>query len=239
MPPDTERARVAVVLAMPSELAAFRKVAGLQRDGDGDDRRCVGTVGSTDVVAIKSGMGTAPARTATTRLLERGSFARVVMIGICGGVDTAVGELVVPEVVIDGATGAEYRPAPLRTQPNRGALWTSDDMTGADDLGWLRERGIIGVDMETAAVAAVCDEAGMPWSTIRAVSDPVGPPGADEAIFGLMHPDGRPNVPAVARYLIPRVWRLKRLAVLARGSSRAADAAARALHHELAVATGA
>jgi hypothetical protein len=112
-------------------------------------------------------------------------------------------------------------------------------MTGADDLGWLRERGIIGVDMETAAVAAVCHEAGMPWSTIRAVSDPVGPRGADEEIFGLVRLDGRPNLPAVARYLIPRVWHIKRLAVLARGSNRAADVAARALHHELAVATGA
>jgi adenosylhomocysteine nucleosidase len=239
MPPEPARHRVAVVLAMPSELAPFRKVAALRRDGDDDDRRCVGAVGDTDVVAITSGMGTALARTATQRLLERGPFDRVVMIGICGGVDTPVGDLVVPEVVIDGPTGAEYRPAPLRTQPNRGALWTSDDMTGADDLGWLRERGIIGVDMETAAVAAVCEAAGMPWSTIRAVSDPVGPPGADEAIFGLARPDGSPNFGAVARYLIPRFWRIGRLLVLARGASKAANAAAQALHRELAAATGA
>jgi adenosylhomocysteine nucleosidase len=224
--------RVGVVIAMPSEMAPFRHLAGLRADGD-DGRRCTGRVGETDVVAVTSGIGTALATAATERLLDEGAFDRVVVIGICGGVDLPVGTVVVPAVVVDGTSDTELRPTPLATRPAAGTLWTADRMTGADDLGWLRERGIVAVDMETGAVGTVCAARGVPWSAIRAVSDPVGPPGADEEILGLTHPDGTPNFRAVARYLLPRVWRLGRLLRLARGARTASTAAARALRDEL------
>jgi len=224
---------VGVVIAMPSELAPFRRAAGLHGEGEGDARRYVGNVGGTEVVAVVSGMGTALATGATERLLDSVAVDRVVMIGICGGVDVPVGTMIVPSVVIHGGTDAEHRPAPLPTLPADGVLWTSDSLTGEGDLGWLRERGIVGVDMETAAVGAVCETRGIPWSAIRVVSDPVGPPGADEEIFGLAHQDGSPNLPAVARYLIPRFWRIGRLLRLAKGARQASNAAATALHLEL------
>ena len=233
MPADAGSQTVGVVIAMPSEMTPFRRAAGLQPEADGDGRRYVGTVGDNDVVAVVSGMGTALAATATERLLDGVAVDRVVMIGICGGVDVPVGTMIVPAVVIHGVTDAEHRPAPLSTLPADGVLWTSDSMTGEGDLGWLRERGIVGVDMETAAVGAVCEARGIPWSAIRVVSDPVGPPGADEEIFGLAHLDGSPNFRAVARYLFPRFWRIGRLLRLAKGAKQASNAAANALHNEL------
>jgi adenosylhomocysteine nucleosidase len=229
--------RVGVVVAMPSEMAPVRRLADLRADGE-TGRRCTGQVGDVDVVAVTSGIGTERAAAATERLLDDGAFDRVVMIGICGGVGLPVGTVVVPEIVVDGASGAELRPSPIATRSAAGMLWTADEMTGTDDLGWLRARGIVAVDMETSAVGAVCAARGVPWSAIRAVSDPVGPPGADEEILGLTRADGTPNLGAVARYLVPRVWRLGRLLRLARGARTAATAAARALCDEL-VAHGA
>jgi hypothetical protein len=87
--------------------------------------------------------------------------------------------------------------------------------------------------METAAVAKVCDERGVPWSVVRAISDRASDGTVDAEIFGLIHPDGRQNLPAVARYLLRQPGALPRLMQLANGaklaSRRAAEAAIKAV----------
>ena len=80
--------------------------------------------------------------------------------------------------------------------------------------------------METAAVAAVCERRGCPWSVFRAISDRVTDETTDPAVLALAGPDGSGDPWAVARYLLARPWRIVRLARLARGTLRAANAAA-------------
>ena len=87
--------------------------------------------------------------------------------------------------------------------------------------------------IDTSLVAKVCDERGVPWSVVRAISDRASDGSLDPEIVGLSHPDGRANFSAAARYLVRHPGAVPRLIRLARGSklatTRAADAAIRAI----------
>src|SRR5690348_864394 len=98
-----ERVRVGVLAPMKSELRSVVKAFAL-RPGTLDGVKVhIGTVGNADVVATTTGMGTALATRATERLLGLGGFDRVMIVGIAGGVGPSVGigDVVIPEVVID------------------------------------------------------------------------------------------------------------------------------------------
>ena len=88
--------------------------------------------------------------------------------------------------------------------------------------------------METAAIAAVCERRGCPWSVFRAISDRADDGSTDAAIFGLAAPDGAPDVRAVARFLVTRPWRIPQLVRLGRGLARATQTAANAALRALA-----
>jgi adenosylhomocysteine nucleosidase len=177
-------------------------------------------------------MGTARAAAATTAMLERHEVDRVVMIGIAGGIgpSVAVGDLVVPEVVIDGATGAELVPEPPAGFVPRGGLHTSDEfIQDPAAVAALVDRGVIALDMETAAVGAICAARGLPWSVLRGISDHhIGLP-VDPAVLELTDPEGRAKPAAVARFVATRPWKVPHLARLAKGASAAIAASTAAL----------
>jgi adenosylhomocysteine nucleosidase len=223
---------IALVCAMPLELRALRRQVALRKTKLG----YVGRIGDRQVVATVTGVGTAFARAATVRLLDAVEVKWVVVVGIAGGIGNQIpiGTLVLPHLVVDGADGSVHRPTPLRVGTPYGKLWTTDEVIlDAARHADLRAEGVLALDMETAAVAKVCDERGVPWSVVRAISDRASDGTIDAEIFGLTHPDGRANIPAVGRYLLRHPDALPRLNRLAKGSKlaakRAADAAVRAV----------
>ena len=225
---------VAFVCAMPVEMRAIVQQLSLGRTRrDGIELR-VGRSGDREVVAITTGMGTALAAAATRRMLEVVDVERVIVAGISGGVEdlTPIGTVVVPEIVVNSNTGAEHRPAPLGDHAPRGTLWTTDAMTSPTELAGLRARGVVALDMETAAVAGVCEERGVAWSVVRVISD--GPADeVDDEVFRLSNQDGTPNVANIVRYVarhprrMPRLIRMGRNVQVATG--RAAEVAVAAL----------
>ncbi len=220
--------RVALLAPMRQELAPLVKKLGLRRS-DADRALHVGTAGAVEVVATTTGIGTAAAKKSAERLLDALPIDHVMVVGIAGGVDAEqpIGALIWPEVVVDFASGREHRPTQLGAERPRGRLVTSDALvTGLDEAARLKREGVVGLDMETAAIASVCERRGCPWSVFRAISDRVTDGTTDAAVLALAGPDGSGNLVAVARYLLARPWRIVRLARLARGSLRAADAAA-------------
>jgi adenosylhomocysteine nucleosidase len=84
----------------------------------------------------------------------------------------------------------------------------------------------VAVDMETVAIAKVCEERGTPWSAVRAISDPADDDSVDTDVIGLVKPDGSPDVGKSIRYLLRHPWRLPKLAALGRDATAAATAAA-------------
>ncbi len=213
---------------MQQELAPLVRKLSLRR-AEADGAFYVGATGRVEIVAAKTGIGTLAATRASERMLDATKLDYVLVVGIAGGVDAdqPIGALIAPEVVVDGVTGREYRPVQLGATPPHGRLVTWDRLvTGLDEAAELRRSGVVGLDMETAAVAAVCERRGCPWSVFRAISDRVTDETTDPAVLALAGPDGSGDPWAVARYLLARPWRIVRLARLARGTLRAANAAA-------------
>lgn len=219
--------RVAVLAPMVSELRPVVKAFRLEAGAVEGVRVHTGRLGDVDVVATRIGMGTRAAREATERLLAATEVDHVLVVGIAGGVvaGARIGDVLRPSVVRDHATGAEYEPHGLVVGETEGVLLTSDEFFGdPGDVARLAEQGVVGLDMETAAVAAVCGARRVPWSVVRVVSDRPGevPP----EVFLLGRDDGTPDVGKALRYMVRRPARIPPLVRLARNSQRAANRAA-------------
>jgi nucleoside phosphorylase len=220
---------IAFVCAMPMELKPLAKKLSLRKATIGGLDARTGSFAGREVVAIATGMGTDLATKATERLLDAVDVERVVVFGITGAVDneTPIATLILPEVVVDAATGSEHRPEPLAGGTPHGKMWTSDDFnTDLDFIAGLRAQGVVSLDMETAAIAQSCERRGIPWSVFRTISDRATDGSVDEEVFRLSKQDGTPNPTAVLRYFLLHPQRIPRLARLAKGALRATEAAA-------------
>jgi adenosylhomocysteine nucleosidase len=233
---------------MPPELRPVVKRLGL-RPLPGEDGRRVGRrahggrYGAVDLVAAMTGIGPDAAASATRRLLDGPPIDHVVVVGVAGAIDErlGIGDLVAVDCVVDDHTGNEYRPHPLGGGSGRagdadgqgavaGSLHTSGEfIVDPDRVAELRAKGVVALDMETAAVAAVCDERGRPWSVIRTISDRSSDGLADESVFELAGPDGSPNLAAVARFVVRHPGQVPGLVRLGRDMRVATQAAASAL----------
>jgi adenosylhomocysteine nucleosidase len=229
MEPTSSSSAIAFICAMPMELSPLVKKLALRKTQIGGVEAHTGTLGGRDVVAIVTGMGTKLASEATERLLDATPVDRVVVVGITGAVEneTPIGTLILPEVVVNSVTGTEYRPAPLGDGTPSGKMWTGDELlTDADILAGLRAKGVVSLDMETAAIAESCEKRGIPWSVFRVISDRASDGSVDEEIFRLSNQDGTPNAKAVAAYFAKHPGRIPQMARLAKGAKQATKAAA-------------
>jgi hypothetical protein len=111
----------------------------------------------------------------------------------------------------------------------KGKLATSDEvLTNRAEADRLAHQGVIAVDMETAAIARVCERRGCPWSVFRAISDRAGDESLDPAAFRLAGRDGRPRPLALLRFVLADPRRIAGLMRLTRGMILATEAAASA-----------
>jgi adenosylhomocysteine nucleosidase len=229
--------RVAVLAPMRPELKAIVASGRLRPTADDPVFSHAGTAGDWSVVSLVTGMGPALAREATRRALTTGPFDHVMVVGIAGGLhpELPVGTLFVPSRVQLHPDGPEYATHPLPSRRASGALMTTDGLFH-DDADWrpILERGFRAVDMEAAGVAEVCEEAGVPWSVYRGISDRPDERIVDHAVFGLSKPDGSADPVALAKYLARDPRRAKALAHLNRCMQLAATLAADAAFADLA-----
>jgi adenosylhomocysteine nucleosidase len=230
MPEHTPR--IGIIAPMPNELRPVVKQLSLAKTGaQGGFPLYTGTAGTTEIVATRTGIGPQLAEEATERLLGSTKVDLVVVTGIAGGIErvTAVGDLVVPEEVVDGATGERFRPAPPAGVTVQGIIRTGDATSyrlSGEELAGLRAEGVVALDMETAAIARVCARHQVPWIAFRAVSDMAGDESVGEVVMTLVHPDGRPHVRKAAWFMLTHPWKLPRLARLGRDANAAAVSAA-------------
>jgi nucleoside phosphorylase len=221
---DARPQRVGLLAPMPSEMKPLATALALQPDAKKDVYR--GSIAGIELIATKTGIGTQRATDAAERLLDLADVDHVIVCGIAGGMGPSkVGEVFFPEIVVDKATRTEYRSAPLGGVVPTGKLVTHDDFDmGPDEANALIGEGFIAVDMETSAVAAVCEKRAVPWSAVRAISDLVGVTPGD--VIDLANADGTPNIGASLKYLVTKPQRIPYLVKLGRDSVKAANAAA-------------
>jgi len=221
---------VAIICAMPMELRAVVKQLKLRKEDVGGVAARVGAIGDHRVVAVYTGMGTELATRSTERLLDAMTPDRVVVVGITGAMedDTPIGTMILPEVVVNSETGSEHRPAPLGGGTPRGTMWTTNVITPPAEVAELRAKGVVSLDMETAAIAESCEQRGIPWSVFRAISDRASDGSIDDELFHLSNQDGTPNPRAVARYFLRHPLRIPRLMSMGMDAKRATEVAAAA-----------
>jgi adenosylhomocysteine nucleosidase len=216
---------------MPLELNAITAAFGLSRTSDEEGAPWRGRVGGSEVTAIHIGMGPALTRKALVAAFETIDPDHVMIAGICGGLrpDLAVGTLINPEVVIDHASGATYTHSPPGDIVRAGKLVTTEEAT----LDVARSErfcadGCVGVDMETSAVAEVCEPRGCPWSVYRCIGDRYFDGLLDERIVAATNQDGSGNMAEIQRLLASDPGLSGRLQRLAHDSALAARLAAEA-----------
>ena len=231
--------RVVFVCAMPMEMAPLRRRLSLRTGDSRPPQLFDGVLDGTPVGAMTTGMGPTLARLGLDRLFQAVEVERVVVVGITGAVDddTPIGTVVLPEKVIDGATGTAYRPHPLGGADHAGTMWTTDELiTDPARIASLRAQGVVALDMETAAIGAACDARGLPWSVVRVISDRANDGSVDQELFAMSNQDGTPNAGAVLSYVVRHPNRLPTLARMGRqvraATRLAADRAVDAVHRQ-------
>jgi nucleoside phosphorylase len=236
MPGPSARRQVVVLAPMPLEMHAIVTAFGLSRAGDAKGAPWTGRVGTSDVTAVHIGMGPPLTRVATTRLLEEpdadhGRVDHVMIAGICGGLDPdlPVGTMVNPETIIDHSSGATYRHTPPGDAPRAGVLMTTEGATLDHALSRrFREQGCLGVDMESSAVAEVCQAHQTPWSVYRCIGDRFFDGLLDERIVALTNADGSGKMDEIAQLIAAEPELATKLERLSRDSALAARLAAEA-----------
>lgn len=162
-----------------------------------------GLLAGCPVVLATCGVGPKAARQWARVLLEEYEPRLVVLTGASGGVGphVEVGDLVLAEsicllqgghvearfasdarflaVARDIAATASFRPI-RRRYPRVVEARVGTARRVVTDGAWAAklasEHGILAVEMEGAAIAAACQEYGVPWLAVRAISDVIGRP---------------------------------------------------------------
>lgn len=216
---------------MTHELAPLVEMLGLVERSADPYTLLDATVDGVEFVATMTGIGMAAAADATNRMLDDGAIDHVIVIGIAGGLDPAldIGAIVVPAAVLHGHTGTTHVPAPLGAHEPRGTIRSSDDfLTDPAVHAELLASGVVGLDMETAAVAVVCEARGVPWSVFRSISDRPADGLVDSEVWEMTQIDGSADEGALTRYLESNPDAAARLAQMAGDMEIATNAAAAA-----------
>jgi adenosylhomocysteine nucleosidase len=223
--------RIGFLAPMDHELEPLVRMLSLEPVEGAPDKRHTALVDGVEFIATTTGIGMAAATGATERMLDDLAVEHVIVVGIAGGVAAGaeIGDVIVPAVVVDGPSGREHRPTPIGDLEPFGRIITSDELlVEPDAFARFEVDGVVALDMETSAVAAVCEDRGTPWSVFRSLSDRPSDGLVDQAIFELTNPDGSANVEALERYLASDPAAGDRLARLARDMEVATNAAAAA-----------
>jgi hopanoid-associated phosphorylase len=202
------------------------------------------------VILSAGGIGPERAGNGARALVERGA-ALLLSTGYAGGLAAGLkaGDLLIPETIVDEAGDSCATWAPGREQVHRtlagfgrqhaGALMSCTKVVASveEKRALARTSGALGVDMESAAVAAVGREFGVPVLVLRSVSDSADRrlPHVALASTGI---DGRMSVPGLLGALARRPWELPALIRLARDVGAADRALEKALVNVLPLLVG-
>ncbi|MGH9919271.1 MAG: hypothetical protein ACRD6W_10465, partial [Nitrososphaerales archaeon] len=128
---------------------------------------------------------------------------------------------------VEHASGSSYSHRPPGDAPRAGKLITTDQATLDVSLSrHFFEDGCLAVDMESSAVAEVCEAQGCTWSVYRCIGDRYFDGFLDERIVSLGNPDGSANVEEVMKLIAAEPELKERLERLGRDSTMAARLAA-------------
>lgn len=222
---------------MPMELAPVRRrMQNTQPFPALGSRAVTGRLGGVDVVATAVGVGTRRAEQTTEQLFQSASVPLVIVVGIAGASAShlKIGDVVVPESVIHGPAGTTHTSTESVARLDRkGTIRTHDELlVDPDGVAALHRTGVVAMDMETGAIAAVCERRGVEWTAFRAIGDNPERP-VDPDSMTMLNPDGTGNVGAAVRFMLRHPNRIPGLVRMGRDGAKACNAAAAAAEKAL------
>lgn len=175
------------------------------------------------VIAVAAGIGAKRAEAAARIVSTKFKPQMLISAGLAGALirSLKVANIVLPNVIVDAESGAEYRCNVGGEVIGGGVLVTASQIAGAADKQALVERfHALIVDMEAAGIAKIAQESGIGFRCVKAISDElefIMPP-----LNEFVNSDGTFDTTAYARWvsLRPQYW--ARTLQLGRNSSRAA-----------------
>lgn len=178
-------APVAVVAALPEEIAPLRaQASGVRRLPLARGRAWEGRLDGRRVIFACTGDGVANAEAGARALLERERIGRMIVLGVSGALSPALPPqgIVVGEEIRDGSTaapppdGAWVRWTEARHGAKRATLISSPEILGTAEekakcYATLPSGTVAAVDLESAAFAREAGRRGIPYVTVRSISD--------------------------------------------------------------------
>jgi adenosylhomocysteine nucleosidase len=185
------------------------------------ERRALAALAGPGVAIHRSGMGPDAAGACASAVLADRPRA-LLAVGFCGALerDLEVGDLVAAERVVHENTGAAF-PADevlLAAAPGRRGTLVSAVAVARTPADRAALTGLA-VDLESATMARLAEEAGVPFLALRAVTDR-----ARDRVPAIEHavgPDGVPRPGAVLRHVARHPRDLRPLLRLGRAARRA------------------
>jgi 5'-methylthioadenosine/S-adenosylhomocysteine nucleosidase len=180
---------IGLVVALPREIpAGFVRIDNRQST---EPQTCAlyrSAPAAAGHMAVQAGVGRERAAAGARLLIRRFSPHALVSFGFAGGLtpELARGTLVIgTQVVGDDSSGRlatanddlvrqVQRAAEVEQLPARQGLIVTTRQIVADSASkteWWEKSGACAVDMETAGIAEVAHEAGLPWVAVRAIVD--------------------------------------------------------------------
>jgi adenosylhomocysteine nucleosidase len=163
---------IAIIAALDREMHPLvDEWNSSELNSGGNTFRCYHT---DRLIAVAGGIGCERAELAARAVMENYHPQMLVSAGLAGALIRSLkaGSVVTPNVVVDAATGTEYRCNLGGEVVGGGILVTSKEIAGAAGKAALVERfhGLV-VDMEAAGVARVAQQCNVGFRCVKAISD--------------------------------------------------------------------
>jgi adenosylhomocysteine nucleosidase len=178
-------------------------------------------IGQVEVVVAHTGIGPKAAAVAIAPLLPIAPWSHLIAAGFAGGLDP---QLRLADTLVESRPSSEphrliSRPLPVESVEEKARVF--------------RETGAAAVDMETDTIAAACAAANIPFTAIRAISDPAETalPVSFAAWFDLKKQ--RPRPLGLLAHLVRHPGRIPPFIRFLRNLSRAAENLATAVENKI------
>ena len=175
---------------------------------------------------MQVGGGNAEGAAAAAARLVAGGVSGLVSFGLAGGLDPALapGAVLVPPTILLGSSRWDADPALMQRLggPTPGSLYGGGHVvaTVAAKAALHARSGAVAVDLESAAVAQVAGQHGLPFAALRAVCDPASRDLPQAALLAL-DAAGRIGAWRVGSAVLTRPWQIPALIRLAGDAARA------------------
>lgn len=229
IPHETTRADIGLVCALPLELSEFLgRCSKVKTYTGGRFTFRGGFYDGIRIAMVESGPGCERARRATAALLDAHSPGWIVSTGFCGALipGVQIGQIIVSNEVVNSAGDCLKIDLGMGSDEPHG-LYVGRTLTVDRMVRSVMEKrnlaemtGAISVDMETFAIAKLCQDRKTRFMAVRCVSDDLAADLPSE-VLSLVGETGSVRVGAVIGALWKRpgsyqdLWRLRENAMLA------------------------